>query len=275
MVNVLLWNISKQDVRVQAARLAAHLSVDVFVWIEPPPPNAGIDLVQALNQTGGAPYTHVPAAGCTHVSVSSRLPAGQLVASLAARRFAIYRLDRPKRPQVLIAAAHLLAKWPPPNSPENQRSFAADFARFIGQAERKHRHTRTIVAGDLNMNPSDTGMVSADGLHAVPSRAVARWPTRNVNGIQKGPPFFNPSFSLWGDHAARPPGTIYFEPNIADCIFWSVFDQVLYRDAAAPMVFNASLQVVDFDGTASLRLTSGEPDPSISRHLPVFFSLDL
>jgi len=273
MVNCLLWNISKNDVRIRIARLSARLDVDVFIFIEPPPLAAGIDLEAALNQGGNQQYHHVVAAGCTHVHVSSRLAVGEITASAADVRFAVYRLARPKQPQVLIAAAHLLAKWPPPNSPENQRSFAEDFSKFIRRVERKHKHTRTVVAGDLNMNPSDTGMVSADGLHAVPGRTVAAWPTRNVNGTHKGPLFFNPSFSLWGDMVKRPPGTTYFDVSIADCIFWSVFDQVLYRDAAAALVDDSSLKVIDSDGIADLCRPSGEPDKTVSGHLPVLFSL--
>jgi len=263
----------KNDVRTNVTRLAAHLNVDVFIFVEPPPDSAGIDRNAALNKSAVSHYHHVPAVGCTHVHVSSRLPAGEITASIAARRFVVYRLARPKQPQILIAAAHLLAKWPPPNSLDNQRSFAEDFSKFIRRAERKHKHTRTVVAGDLNMNPSDTGMVSADGLHAVPSRTVAGRPSRNVNGTHKGPLFFNPSFSLWGDRKKRPPGTTYLDVNIADCIFWSVFDQVLYREAAAPLVNDDSLCVIDSDGTTDLCLPSGEPDKAVSGHLPVFFAL--
>ncbi|HWE95599.1 MAG TPA: endonuclease/exonuclease/phosphatase family protein [Tepidisphaeraceae bacterium] len=273
MVNILLWNVSKNDVRASIAQLSKSLAVDIFIFIEPPPASDGIDLEAALNVGVTQKYHHVPAVGCTHIHVSSRLPVGQIAASVAARRFAVYRLTRPKQPGVLIAAAHLLAKWPPPNSPENQRSFAHDFSEFIRRAERKHKHTRTIVAGDLNMNPSDSGMVSADGLHAVPSRAAAGLPTRNVNGTHKGPLFFNPSFSLWGDMAARPPGTTYLKVNIADCIFWSVFDQVLYRKDAAAFVDDGSLRIIDSDGFASLRLNTGVPNQAISGHLPVFFTL--
>jgi len=164
----------------------------------------------SLTQSTGQEYYRVAPVNCSRIRVITRLPQGTILTSIDDARMAVFRIRLGDPPiSVLLATAHLLAKGPQPNTPDNQRSEANDFSRLIRKAEGKHKHMRTFVAADLNVNPTDIGLISSDGLHAVPTRHVAGWPSRQVNGKPRGPLFFNPMFSVWGDLVQRPPGTFF------------------------------------------------------------------
>ena len=47
-------------------------------------------------------------------------------------------------------------------------------------AETKAGHTRTILVGDLNVNPFEVAVVGAHGLHAVMAKQVA---LKNINRV--------------------------------------------------------------------------------------------
>jgi hypothetical protein len=63
-----------------------------------------------------------------------------------------------------------------------------ELANSIRSVEQKIGHTRTILVGDLNMNPFEEGVVSAAGLHAVMTRRIAEKQSRIVQ--EKEYPFF-------------------------------------------------------------------------------------
>ena len=87
-------------------------------------------------------------------------------------------LTLPVRQELLLVCAHL-------QSPLHAKELtlygeAEMFAEENRQAELRLGHRRTVVVGDLNMNPFDNGLVSATALHGVMSKQIARRETRTV-----------------------------------------------------------------------------------------------
>ncbi len=192
----------------------------------------------------------------------------------AGTRYAILRLLKHKKPEMLLVLAHLPPKSPGPNSADNQRSVALDLSNEIRLEETKH--DRTILVGDLNADPFETALISSDGLHATMARAIAAKSSRIVNGTPKGPLFLNPMWPHWGDSLSGPPGTYYKACGITDCLFWHLFDQVLLRDSVNPYFDPGSLQILDSDGHDDFRSANmGLPKKRFSDHLPIVFSSNL
>jgi hypothetical protein len=81
-------------------------------------------------------------------------------------------------------------------------------AEQIHEAETQYVHTRTVVVGDMNMNPFEDGMCRSEGLHAVMCKHIARKEKRTVLGKERLF-FYNPMWNFLGDETRGPPGTYY------------------------------------------------------------------
>jgi len=76
--------------------------------------------------------------------------------------------------------------------------YSTRLARQIGEAEQSLGHSRTLIIGDLNMNPFESGVVGAEALHGVADRRIAKKKFRSVQG-EKRQFFYNPMWSYFGE----------------------------------------------------------------------------
>ncbi len=176
-------------------------------------------------------------------------------------------------PSFLLVCAHLASKMF--QSDDDQADLAHRLAWTIRDEEKREGHARTVVVGDLNMNPFERGVVGSEGLQAVMDRRVALRGARVVQGVARDF-FYNPMWSRLGDDSAGPPGTYFSERSSPFSLFWHTFDQVLLRPALLPYFDATSLAVLVKVGDVSLLRHDGTPDTRIgSDHLPLVFSLDM
>ena len=174
---------------------------------------------------------------------------------------------------VLLAVTHLPSKlyW----SSESQSQSCTQLAREIRRCEAESGHTRTILVGDLNMNPFEFGMVSSQGLHGTMARRVAERECRTALN-REYPLFYNPMWGHFGDGIDGPPGTYYNSRAEHVCYFWNMFDQVLVRPSLLDAFDNDHLRILDTSGEDSLLTAGGRPSKSeASDHLPIVFGLEL
>jgi len=77
-------------------------------------------------------------------------------------------------------AVHLPSKlyW----NESSQALESTELARLIVEQEAAAGHARTLLVGDLNMNPFEIGMAGAVGLHGVMTRQLASRQTRTIQG---------------------------------------------------------------------------------------------
>lgn len=150
---------------------------------------------------------------------------------------------------------------------------ASQVSEKIRKVELENGTSRTVLVGDLNMNPFEKGVASADGLHAVMTRDIARKGKRKV--VRDSYPFFyNLMWGRFGDTTEGPPGTYYRRGSEPTEYFWNTYDQVLVRPDLLDSFDDKSVKVLtEFGGTSFLR-KSGIPDQSrVSDHLPLLFAL--
>ncbi|MGL4553698.1 MAG: hypothetical protein ACRC33_21250, partial [Gemmataceae bacterium] len=170
-------------------------------------------------------------------------------------------------------------------SDDSQTLAAPVFSPVIRRAEKRVAHERTVLVGDLNLNPFDPAMVGAEGLNAVMTRDLALNEVRVVDG-QSYPFFYNPMWSHFGDsgHDIRPPGhadheppgTCYYSARESRWYYWNMLDQVLLRPTLLSRFDDRDLKVLTTDGTTSFLTARGLPDASeVSDHLPLWFGLNI
>jgi hypothetical protein len=187
----------------------------------------------------------------------------------------------PSAPEdILLVAVHLLSK--DRTSDPEQAALTPGYAYQIRRIEDKLGHRRTVLVGDLNMNPFDHGVVQATGLHAIPSHRVAteRGP-QNHKGEQQVdgryyPFFYNPMWNCFGDERGGPAGTFFRDKGNTISYFWHMYDQVLVRPSLVPRFVHKDLKILSTCGAVRLVNDRGEPgSDNVSDHLPILFRLDL
>lgn len=268
MLRFLFWNTGRRPVQAIIADLARSNDVDVLVLAEcAVPPEA---LLEVLRAAGFHPS---PGRECKRIAIHARFAGSLLEPVFETVGATVRRLCLPDKPEILLAAAHLPSKlrW----SRESQAAECFVFAEELRRVEQEAGHTRTVLVGDLNLDPFEAGLVAASGLNAAMTRQLAGRGSRTVQG-REYPFFYNPMWGLFGDGTPGPPGTYYYEGSEHVATFWHIFDQVLVRPELMGLFRNDSLRVLDgYDGT-SLVTDRGLPDKAnASDHLPVLFELDL
>jgi hypothetical protein len=157
------------------------------------------------------------------------------------------------------------------------------FAQAIRDAEKLAEETagndRTVVVGDLNMNPFDDGLLDVRGLNALADRRTVQRKDSRRFGIvlhEEFRLFYNPMWSHFGDDI-EPAGTYYYDKSNAEVDpLWNIYDQVLLRPALLDRFQNKNLKILTTDGVVSFIRRNGTPNGDVySDHLPIWFQLDL
>jgi len=266
MPKFLFWNLNGNDVPELLCRMAREELIDVFILAECG--SKSWELIAALNAER-ADY-QMGWSNCERLLFLTRFNSRWMTALFESSHVSIQRLEMPARHSLLIAAAHLPSKLH--FSEESQVFESVQLARMIEEVEAKEGHQRTMVLGDLNMNPFEAGMVGArGGLHAVMSRSVAARETRVVQNEQCRF-FYNPMWNHMGDRGDAG-GTYYYESSEAVCYFWNMFDQVLLRPELLKGFAPEQVRIVTEIGGVPL-LEGGRPNRKVaSDHLPVLVEL--
>jgi hypothetical protein len=270
LISFLFWNL-KQPLQHRLARIVAGEKVDVVMLAECPVSPA--EVLAALNTPTG-PVFEEP------ITFNPK-PKLRLFTTLPVARFhpqfdgpnghtVVYRVELDRRQPFLLAIVH----WPDKrnNDERDQTLLSAEFAREVRQAELDSGIERTILVGDLNMNPYEPGVVGAMGLHAVMTRERARRGRRKVEG-RTYPFFYNPMWGFFGDRTDGPAGTFHWGTGVITP-FWNILDQVLLRPSLMDNL--NELRILKSDGEEPLVTSSGIPDRiKGSDHLPILFRLEL
>jgi hypothetical protein len=230
------------------------------------------ELLPTLNKDTSR-YFYARQIGCTKIEMYTRFDPYLIPLVYDEDRFTIRQLRLPNKPPVLLVVTHMISKLY--SGPFDQWKASVYLSGIIREQEKSAGHTRTVLTGDLNMNPFDAGVSGASGFHGVMSKKIAESKYRTVQQRQY-PFFYNPMWSLLGDLSEGMPGTYYYKSASEEALFWHMFDQVLIRPDLLDQFEAKSLRIVDRIGKRSLLTKQGIPDQRLaSDHLPIMFKLNL
>jgi hypothetical protein len=238
MTSFLFWNILGKDLRPTVTRAVIERDVDILLLAECDVPDT--DMASALTRDTGNAYEAVSLPN-DKVRVFSRLPSvswtRRQTDNLTAR-MGVWSVDAGKPPGILLAAAHFLSKN---NSSESEQAImAVELGKEISRVEDFVGHQRTVLVGDLNMNPFEDGVTGVNTLHGVMTKKIAGRSSRVYQGRDYRF-FYNPMWGCFGDRTSGPPGTYYHRAASASELFWHILDQVLVRPALICPLRNISM----------------------------------
>jgi len=270
MVTFLYWNLNRKSLEAEIGTLVQAYQVDILVLSEFA---AGpVSLLERLN-SGPRPEFHYASGLCERIRIFTRFSSDFLRPTFENESISIRRLRMPARLEILLVAVHLQSKLF--QSEDSQAFQCVEVARIVGEQEQKAGHGRSLIVGDLNMNPFEKGLVSANGLNAVMSREIASRKTRTVQSKEYRF-FFNPMWAHFGDRTGRPHGTYYYDRSEHVNYYWNVFDQVIVRPDLMDRCDGDGIRILTRVGEDSLLLDDGRPDSrNFSDHLPLLFEVEL
>ena len=270
-VRFLFWNINRKPLQSLIAAIVEERDVDVVILAENTIPL--VPLLTSLNKDDRGTYTLAPSTN-RRLHIFSRLP-DRLIPRLNDHgAISIRRVIPPVGRDIVLVGAHLPSKLY--DKEVDQTLLCSRIRRLVETQEERVGHTRTLIIGDLNLNPFEPGAVAADGFHDVMSRRLAQKRSRTVDG-EKRYFFYNPMWGRFGDATPGPPGTCYYGPTGQISFFWNMFDQVLVRPDLLACFRDEDVEVLTRAGSVSL-LTEGSEVPdreTASDHLPLLCNLNL
>jgi endonuclease/exonuclease/phosphatase family metal-dependent hydrolase len=256
------WNLAKQSLVKELALAIKEYRVDILVLAE-----SELDETEIHRQI---PVLSKPETYSEKIKIYTSGDPSHIIPAFddPSRRLTIRRIAIPNRAEILLAAVHFHDKsnW----SDEDQLAEATNLARDIIKMEEHFGHTRTLLVGDLNMNPFDKAVVAAAGLHGVMTKALARKQTRTV-AAREYRFFYNPMWAHLGDRTSAPPGTTFYQKAVQIMYFWNIVDQVLVR----PELMDALIDVRILNRIDETPLVDKAGRPSLSDHLPLLFRLQI
>jgi endonuclease/exonuclease/phosphatase (EEP) superfamily protein YafD len=267
----LCWNLNRRPLHQLVAELVQSRQADVVILLECEVSVA--EILKALNAATGDifHYADSPVQMKT-VQVFTRFSHQFIHPVQESRRYSIRRLRLPTGTDLLLAVVHFPSKL---HFKDSQEQECTELARLINSAEEQVGHYRTVLVGDLNMNPFEKGVVGAVGLNATMSRNQAQKELRKVQGREYRF-FYNPMWRHFGDGQIAPPGTYHYDNHEHVTYFWNIFDQVLVRPSLIGSIDMDRIEIVHRVGALSLLTHDGTPDASVgSDHLPLLFSMRL
>ncbi|MEM7125653.1 MAG: endonuclease/exonuclease/phosphatase family protein [Chloroflexota bacterium] len=270
MLNILFWNINTKPLYSQIASIAHEYNVDIIALAES---NLESGEVLARLNKGSSEYYYAPSSVQEYdrIQVFTKFDRRYIQSLKDASRYSIRHLNIPNKPDILVVMVHLQSKLHADEN--NQQLGAQNLIGAVQEAEEKVGHDRTILLGDFNMNPFESGLVNATGLHAVMSRGRAEKSHRSIDG-QSYKFFYNPMWRLMGDETQLTPGTYHYVSSSVQEYFWHTFDQFLVRPPLMEFLPSNQPQIISNIGNESLLNANGIPNKnSASDHLPVFASL--
>ena len=282
MTRFLFWNLHRADATAEPkraaaicaslARLVRDRGIDILIFAEYE--LADTQVKTALDASGVGVF-HRPASRSERIVIWTRWPVGRVVdryGGWATTKMTIRQLVPSNGIPAHLVAAHLRDRTT--LTTEAGRGHAAsEVSAAIRRFESFNGNGRTILVGDLNLNPFEFGAVGPACFHAMMTTELAR----SVQGLAARSDystFYNPMWGLFGDRTKGPPGT-YFWRNSEEATnhFWHMYDQVLIR----PDLIDSfrGVEIVAGDGTESFVTDSGRPRPDhYSDHLPLLFEID-
>ena len=237
---------------------------DVLVLAENGTPVS--ELVKSLN-TGAERVFFPDPLDTGNVTTLTRFPVDKRCLIRDTARISIREYKTPLSDSFLVVAVHLPSKlW---KMTEDQAMSCARLARLVQEAEEKVGHQRTIVIGDFNMNPFETGLVASEGLHAIADRRIVAKRTRRVQE-EDCTFFYNPMWSHFGALDSSPPGTYFSDSGGEVILFWNIFAQVMIRPDFLPYFSDESVSLVTEISGEPLLDNNGHPNKELhSDHLPI------
>ncbi|RYU93972.1 endonuclease/exonuclease/phosphatase family protein [Emticicia agri] len=267
-MKILFWNLNKKDLSKEIKELIVHNDFDILLFCE-----YEIDDFFFLNyiNTGTTIFKLMPSIGAIKLKHFTKYNLKFFKLHSESKRWAIRVIDHPFYSPFILASTHLPSKnnW----HDDSQLIEASIFRNAINRAQVETNISRTVIIGDFNMNPYESGLISTTAFHSTQDRNIAKRIKRRVQGNEYNF-FYNPMWNFFGDQSiGKVPGTYLYSSSEHLQLDWNIFDQVLLSPDIIDFVPLKGLEIITNTGKQDLIRADKIIDNTFSDHLPIKLEL--
>ena len=261
-MRILFWNMGRNDSASHLAAILAETPCDIVLLCEFS--GDSTQLVSRINAEIPG-YRELSLPNSSYLRILSNLPT-KCVTHISDLNRSSFWTIRVGQASFTLCGCHLASG---PHTDLTGRNHLLGRLRVdLRRIEAEVGHDRSIVMGDLNLNPYDEMVVSSEGLHAVSSLKEAKRGPRQVQG-ENCPYFYNPMWSHLGDRSPGPAGTYFWQCSQPSGYGWNMLDQILFRPSLMKSFDDFKVDILTMAGKNSLLTKNGRPKKAISDHLPL------
>lgn len=226
VIKVLFWNLYNKNLISPLIDLIQENKTDVVTLAEA----TNLDISALLNhfKLNGEDWKDIQFSSTNDIRVLAKKEVN-IIPFKEEKHYSIYKIKKNEYVDCLLIVVHLLSKMNKSNEVQYNRAY--NIARELNKYEQElfgGNERRTIVVGDFNMQPYESGICSGYGFNATMSAFHASKKTRKVNG-EITYFYYNPMWALMGANKCVQ-GSYYNSSDKDDnAIYWYSFDSVLLR----------------------------------------------
>lgn len=268
-MNIVFWNIKKnEEIYDKVIELIKENDVDILLLCESP-----FGIFSDLKKHPSFNTFRQVSDGDSKVEVYSRVSLNDFKIQRKAKRWTGFEFVVPQKIRINLFSVHFPSKvnW----SEASLALECVNFANDIKKLEKDVGHQNTILIGDFNMNPFESGMMSANGLNAIQDLEYSKSSKgRIVNGIHYDF-FYNPMWSFFGDKIT-PYGTHYSRNSENISYEWNILDQVIIRPDLSEHISKDSVDIITKINGVKLDGNYFRPNTNMySDHYPIKIHLNI
>lgn len=273
-MKIAFWNINNKELSDLLVEFVNENEVDILLLAEVESQTVLNFIIKQNIINPKRLYTHIEDAKVNVLSSFSKSIFKTQKMDSNSPRWNSYEINIPSFIKLNLVCVHFHSKvnW----SEDSLALECVNLARDIESLENTTGVSETLVIGDFNMNPYESGLVAANGLHAMPdlNHISSGKGNRKIDGVTYKY-FYNPMWGFFGDKKL-PFGTHYYREPGHVSREWNIYDQVIYRPTLSKYIDTNKLEIIYNIGGQDLITALNRPDKeNYSDHLPIIIEINI
>ncbi|MCI5583498.1 MAG: hypothetical protein MR357_07275 [Anaeroplasma sp.] len=233
-----------------------------------------LDITAILNylKMGGSEWNDIQISSKNDIRVLAKKEV-DIIPYKEESHYSIYKIKKNGNVDCLFVVVHLLGKLN--KSGEAQYNRAGNIARELSKYEQEifgNNERRTIIVGDFNMQPYESGVCGGYGFNATMSAHQASKKTRKIDG-ETTYLYYNPVWALMGANKLVQGSYYNSSDNDDHAIYWYSFDSVLLRPCYIESFNWEYFSIIEKTNKHNFVPNSTIDKERYSDHLPIKFEI--
>ena len=256
-MNLLYWNLKANKNEKYVALLIKEHSIDVAVFSEYSGSDFDVAIHELLNDTYNLYKGY---GGCDKVLMIAKKSV-KVEVNREQSRYVLYSVVCDNS-EYIIAGVHLPSN--PTSDAEDRKNVIRDLIKDLKEQEKNHKHSNSIIIGDLNASPFDEELIQKDSFNAVLYKQIIQDKGEIVYRNKRYRLLYNPILNYISE-TNHQYGSFYYTSG-SKSLYWYCYDQILMTKDL----------INRFQGMEYCQTVQGKtllknicPNKSISDHLPL------